>query len=355
MLAPTSISIAPTRIEVAPQASSSHQQASGLHRRASGSHRQRSCSHRRALVPRTDQASGIAPTKTSHRPASGLHDSFRRVYTPPRRRLWPGWESLLASSWRLWLPGQPCAWVRRKPAALRAPRAATAKPFSPPKTPWGDPDLQGGWTNVNENGIPFERPDALAGKQLEAVDDSELAELVRERDEARVRGAAAIGGRDTGAGPVHWYEHYGAKNSRAWMVIDPPDGRIPPQTPAAVARIGGRAGGRGGRAGGAGEGGRADSWLDRSFYDRCITRGVPGIDDAGDLRQCLRHHTGARHRRGPLRDDPRDPDHPPRLDDRGQACRRIWARRADISRAIRSSSRRSVSIRARRTGTGHRR
>jgi hypothetical protein len=155
-------------------------------------------------------------------------------------------------------------------------RASTARPFVPPKTPWGDPDLQGGWTNVNENGIPFERPDALAGKQLESVDDSELAELVKERDEARVRGAAAIGGRETGAGPVHWYEHYGAKNSRAWMVVDPPDGRIPPQTPAALARLGGRAGGRGGRAGGAGDGGRADSWLDRSLYDRCITRGLPG-------------------------------------------------------------------------------
>jgi hypothetical protein len=157
-----------------------------------------------------------------------------------------------------------------------AARAATAKPYAVPKTPWGDPDLQGGWTNVNENGIPFERPDALAGKQLEKVDDSELAELDKERDEARQRGAAAIGGRETGAGPVHWYEHYGAKNSRAWMVTDPPDGRIPQQTPAAIARLGGRAGGRGGRAGGAGEGGRADSWLDRSLYDRCITRGLPG-------------------------------------------------------------------------------
>ena len=154
----------------------------------------------------------------------------------------------------------------RAPAA----RAATARPYAPPKTPWGDPDLQGGWTNVNENGIPFERPDALAGKQLEAVDDSELAELVKERDEARVKGAAAIGGRDTGAGPVHWYEHYGARNSRAWMVTDPADGRIPAQTPAAIARLGGRAGGRGG------DGGRADSWLDRSLYDRCITRGLPG-------------------------------------------------------------------------------
>ena len=155
-----------------------------------------------------------------------------------------------------------------------ATRAAAARPYVPPKTPWGDPDLQGGWTNVDENGIPFERPDTLAGKQLEAVDDSELAELVKVRDEARVRGAAAIGGRETGAGPVHWYEHYGAQNSRAWLVVDPPDGRIPPQTPAALARIGGRLGGRGGRGGV--EGGRADSWLDRSFYDRCITRGLPG-------------------------------------------------------------------------------
>jgi hypothetical protein len=168
--------------------------------------------------------------------------------------------------------------VNSQEASSRTPtaRTATAKPYAPPKTPWGDPDLQGGWTNVNENGIPFERPDALAGKQLEAVDDSELAELSKERDEARVRGAAAIGGRETGAGPVHWYEHYGAKNSRAWMVIDPPDGRIPAQTAAAQARLGGRAGGRGGRAGGAGDGGRADSWLDRSLYDRCITRGLPG-------------------------------------------------------------------------------
>jgi hypothetical protein len=157
-----------------------------------------------------------------------------------------------------------------------AARAATAKPYVPPKTPWGDPDIQGGWTNVNENGIPFERPDALAGRQLEEVDDSELAELLKSRDEARVRGAAAIGGRETGAGPVHWYEHYGAQNSRAWMMIDPADGRIPAQTPAALARIKGRLGGRGGRAGGAGDGGRADSWLDRSYYDRCITRGLPG-------------------------------------------------------------------------------
>jgi len=163
------------------------------------------------------------------------------------------------------------------PNAQQAGKAAGAAPppsrnYAPPKTPWGDPDLQGGWTNVNENGIPLQRPDALTGKSVDEVDDSELAELVKARNEAAAAGAAAIGGRDTGAGPTHWYEHYGAKNSRAWMVSDPQDGRIPPMTAQAQQRLG-RAGGRGG--GGFG-GNRADSWLDRSFYDRCITRGFPG-------------------------------------------------------------------------------
>ena len=168
------------------------------------------------------------------------------------------------------------------PAAEQTPAraagaATTAKPYVAPKTPWGDPDLQGGYSNKDENGIPFERPGALAGKQVEEVDDSELAELVKDRDANRLEAARGIGGRETGAGPVHWYEHYGAQNSRAWMVTDPADGRIPAQTPAAQQRIAARNAGRGGgRGAGFGEGGRADSYTDRSFYDRCITRGMPG-------------------------------------------------------------------------------
>ena len=162
----------------------------------------------------------------------------------------------------------PIAGQSTAPAA----RPASGKAYVPPKTPWGDPDIQGGYSNKDENGIPFERPGNLSGKQLGEFDDSELAELNASRDANRLEAARGIGGRDTGAGPVHWYEHYGAKNSRAWLVIDPPEGTIPAQTPAAQARLGG---GRG-RGAGAGEGGRADSYTDRSFYDRCITRGLPG-------------------------------------------------------------------------------
>jgi hypothetical protein len=155
-----------------------------------------------------------------------------------------------------------------------AARSATAKPYVPPRTPWGDPDIQGGWTNVNENGIPMEKPGTLGEQTLSDVDDGELADLIRERNERAAASAAGIGGRETGAGPTHWYEHYDAKNSRAWMVSDPADGRIPPMTPEAQKRLGGGRGRAGG--GGAGEGGRADSWLDRSLYDRCISRGFPG-------------------------------------------------------------------------------
>src|SRR5438105_4660226 len=141
--------------------------------------------------------------------------------------------------------------------------------YSPPKTAWGDPDLQGTYTDKDENGIPMEKPSQFAGKSLQDVDDSELADIVREQQERAAASAAAIGGTDTGAGPVHWYEHYDAKNSRAWLVLDPPDGRIPEQLPAVQQRNAARAAARGAR-------GPADSYEDRSLYDRCITRGIVG-------------------------------------------------------------------------------
>ena len=69
--------------------------------------------------------------------------------------------------------------------------------------------------------------------------------------------------------PLHWFENHEPKNSRAWLVVDPPDGKIPAQTDSAKARAAARAQARRGR-------GEADSYEDRSLYDRCITRGLPG-------------------------------------------------------------------------------
>jgi hypothetical protein len=154
-------------------------------------------------------------------------------------------------------------------AANPATKAAPAKAFTPSKTPWGDPDLSGIYTNKDENGIPFERPGQFDGKKLEDIDDSEFAEIVKQRNQQAEARAAGIGGADTGAGPIHWYEYYDAKNSRAWLVTDPADGRVPPTVPEAQKRAAARAAARAGR-------GPADSYEDRSLYDQCISRGLPG-------------------------------------------------------------------------------
>ena len=46
-----------------------------------------------------------------------------------------------------------------------SPPPGAARPWTPPRTPWGDPDLQGNFTNKYEQGTPFERPDEFAGRK----------------------------------------------------------------------------------------------------------------------------------------------------------------------------------------------
>ena len=143
--------------------------------------------------------------------------------------------------------------------------AATASAQAP-RTPWGDPDLQGAYTNSDESLIPMERPDSLSGKSLKDISADELAKLNEQRNEDRLE---ADRQRWELRSPLHWFENHNPKNSRAWLVVDPPDGKIPPQTAEAKARATARAQARRGR-------GDADSYEDRSLYDRCITRGLPG-------------------------------------------------------------------------------
>ncbi len=78
--------------------------------------------------------------------------------------------------------------------------------FVPARTPWGDPDLQGIYTNKDENGIPMERPAQFEGRTAADIRPSELQALIRQRNEAGEERAPGIGGAETGAGPVHWYE-----------------------------------------------------------------------------------------------------------------------------------------------------
>ena len=70
--------------------------------------------------------------------------------------------------------------------------------WTPSRTAWGDPDLQGIWSYNDDVNTPFERPGELAGKPV--VGDEELAELLEDRARRNVERAPTIGG-ETGAGP----------------------------------------------------------------------------------------------------------------------------------------------------------
>jgi hypothetical protein len=143
----------------------------------------------------------------------------------------------------------------------------SAKPYTAPRTPWGDPDLQGNFTNVYESGTPLERPDEFAGRTLEEVRGEELATIKRQIQQRTVERFQT-----PFDAPDHWWQDalFLDKGSQAWLVTDPQDGKIPPITAEAQKRIDA---GRGTRA--ASGRGPADSYEDRSLYDRCITRGFP--------------------------------------------------------------------------------
>jgi hypothetical protein len=146
--------------------------------------------------------------------------------------------------------------------------AQAPKKYISPKTLWGDPDLQGSYQNLSENGTPFERPANFEDRRLEDVKGEELLKIKQDAQKRTVQNF------ETGlAAPSTWWQPNltMTQGAQAWLVVDPPDGKIPPMTPEATKRIADRAAAR--RALGHGP---ADSWEDRSLYDRCITRGLPG-------------------------------------------------------------------------------
>jgi len=174
-------------------------------------------------------------------------------------------------------PPDPAAAAQRaKPIDPdEVPQHKHARPIPPrgtykaPLTPWGDPDIGGAYNNSDESSIPFERPAEFEGRTLDSFSPQELAELTKKRQEQTIERNPTLSEFPGATSPMHWFENYFAANSRAWLVSDPPDGKVPPLTDEARQRQAALQAARRGR-------GPADSWTDRSLYDRCITRGVPG-------------------------------------------------------------------------------
>jgi hypothetical protein len=159
--------------------------------------------------------------------------------------------------------------LKKRDAAMALP--TNVKDWKPSRTPWGDPDLSGVYSNSDESNIPFERPAQFNGRRLEEVTPAELDKLRQQRRDAVIDRAASAVEDPEGHPQLFWWENLNASSSRAWLVVDPADGRIPPTTPEAQKRIAARqeARKRSGR-------GPADGPEDRSLYDRCISRGLPG-------------------------------------------------------------------------------
>jgi hypothetical protein len=156
-------------------------------------------------------------------------------------------------------------------AQAQAPKAApaAAKSWTPPKTPWGDPDLQGIWTSDDCIGTPLQRP-ANFGDRLYLTEE-ELAQrestLARQaqNDKQEFVGSDARAG--TGP-PGHWGERARRPCRQTSLIVDPPNGRQPDVLPEALLRPFGEGAGNNNP--------KADSPEDFSYYIRCITRGVPG-------------------------------------------------------------------------------
>ena len=156
------------------------------------------------------------------------------------------------------------SWLALAPLPA-AGQGGAAEPYGAPRTAWGDPDLQGIWSNTTST--PFERPAEFGERQF--LTDEEFAAAQAEAVE-RVRAAEVSSNEGSTAGPDHWYEHLGKVSNRTSQVVDPPDGQVPALTAEARERhiIGTVNRERLAMS--------FDSWEDLSPWDRCITRSVPG-------------------------------------------------------------------------------
>src|SRR6516164_10926573 len=117
--------------------------------------------------------------------------------------------------------------------SAQAPTASATAPAPAPalKTPWGEPDLQGIWTD--ENDTPFQRSPKYANREF--FTDAERAEFdvlrstLRGRDNRGDRGSE----RDVSGAYNNVWGGLKRTSARTSMIVDPPDGRIPPLVPEA--------------------------------------------------------------------------------------------------------------------------
>jgi hypothetical protein len=146
------------------------------------------------------------------------------------------------------------------PLVITAYNGGTPTAYVTPRTPWGDPDLQGTWSSDDTEGIPRERPPAL-GTELYQSDQEYAARLKQIQSN--------VVNREQNASSTFRNDFARRAFRQTSIVVDPPDGRMPALTAEALKRRAPRDRGTFGD-------GPFNSTEDFTLYDRCITRGIVG-------------------------------------------------------------------------------
>ena len=147
---------------------------------------------------------------------------------------------------------------------LTLPSTATAQDYVVGRTVYGQPDLQGLWTN--DTITPIERPAALADQAFLSTDEIAVMEArIAERREIADDNIVVEAGGNIGGYNQIWLDSGDTvlSTGQTSMVVDPPNGRAPIRPEAEAKRDYGFAH-------------VEDHWVNHTVWDRCITRGVPG-------------------------------------------------------------------------------
>ncbi len=151
-------------------------------------------------------------------------------------------------------------------SAASTTKAPAQKNWKVPHTPWGHPDLQGIWNNGTPT--PLERPKDLENREF--LTDEEWASRAKEiatRALAENRPDDPLADVEL-AYNNEWWDR-GVPLKRTSLIIDPPNGKLPPLTAEGQKRVAARDAARRQR-------GPADSWEDRPLQERCLVyHGVP--------------------------------------------------------------------------------
>src|SRR5579862_8921847 len=106
--------------------------------------------------------------------------------------------------------------------AAQAPPAAKGsakRAYTPPKTPWGDPDFEGLWPAAMN--IPFERPKNFGERAT--LTEEEFKQKLAQYDRSVTNSTRDQPGAHA---PGNWREYF-PPTRQASLVVDPPDGRVP--------------------------------------------------------------------------------------------------------------------------------